>query len=518
MIKTLTARDRLRLIAAAAICLRLQLTTLASRFPFIEGGGAAAMALHRWLLPLAGLGSAIALLFWLGTRKQSSSQLLELGSAFLVLQTFVFCLADYRLVLSPSELRGLPIATVWMLVLPMLPSHGRAIVLTGASAALSGPVAMMLLRALGCPVPPPAAVLTFYWPLILAASLASTAAWLLYRDAHPRRSLEVGDYRLEQKIGAGGMGEIWLARHATLVRPAAVKLISPKVSGKLSSDRLERLLTEFELEAQTTAALRSPHTVQLYDFGRTRDGRLYYAMELLGGMDLECLVENHGAQPAGRVIHILRQVCRSLAEAHAVGLIHGDVKSANLQLLIHGGEYDFVKVLDFGLAKDRRAGERASEAVGVRGTAAYLAPEIIKGQVSDERADLYALGCVAYELLTGELVFGAMTEPEMLQAQVLDTPVPPSKRARVAVPAELERLVMRLLSKEPTRRPYSAEQLLSALDALASESPWTARDAERWWRDRLPEEVARASTRTPPVVRPAREHPRIEEPITVSER
>ncbi|MFT3838441.1 MAG: serine/threonine-protein kinase [Myxococcaceae bacterium] len=516
--KALSAHDRLRLIAAAAICLRLQLTTLASRFPFIEGGGAAAMALHRWLLPLIGLGSAVALLAWLGTRKPTGKQLIEIGSAFLVLQTFVFCLADYRLVLSPSELRGLPIATMWMLAFPLLPSNGRATLITGLCAAVSGPLAMLSLRALGSPVPAFGAVLSFYWPLILGASFAATATWLLYRDTTPRKAAEVGDYHLEHKIGAGGMGEIWLARHSSLVRPAAVKLISPKISGKLSRERLERLFQEFELEAQTTAALRSPHTVQLYDFGRTKDGRLYYAMELLGGLDLERLVENHGPQPAGRVISILRQVCRSLAEAHAVGLIHGDVKSANLQLLIHGGEYDFVKVLDFGLAKDRRAGERAAEANTVRGTAAYLAPEIIKGTLSDERADLYALGCVAYELLTGELVFGAMTEPEMLQAQVLDTPVPPSKRARVAVPAELERLVMRLLSKEPTRRPYSAEQLLTQLDALASESPWTARDAERWWRDRLPEEVTRAQLRNPPVVKPARELPVIEQSITVSER
>lgn len=280
----------------------------------------------------------------------------------------------------------------------------------------------------------------------------------------------VGMYELESPIAQGGMGEVWRAKHQLLTRPAAIKLIKPQAndSGELEIDPIS--VQRFEREAQVTASLRSPHTVQLYDFGVTKSGTFYYVMELLEGTDLETLVREHGPLEPARVVRVLEQTLDSLAEAHAHGLVHRDIKPANLHLSKRGLENDFVKVLDFGLVKLGRgdAGNRSlSRADRITGTPAYLAPELVTGQGSvDGRADLYALGCVAYYLLTGTLVFEGDSAMQIAIAHALETPVPPSQRVARELPKDLERVVMACLEKDPERRPRTALELLETLRAL----------------------------------------------------
>lgn len=248
-------------------------------------------------------------------------------------------------------------------------------------------------------------------------------------------------------------------------------------------------LGRFEREAQATAALTSPHTIRIFDFGRTVDNTFYYVMELLDGRDLETLVREFGPLPPSRAMHILRQVCRSLAEAHARGLIHRDVKPANIYVCRMGLEYDFVKVLDFGLVKleDRSRTPTLLTSPVTVGTPAYMAPEVIIGNGDvDRRVDVYALGCVAYYLLTGERVFDAPALMPLLMQHVRDEPIAPSLRTEQPIPRELDELVLACLQKDPGRRPADAEALLRMIPACRTD-PWDEDAARRWWEVHLPQ-------------------------------
>jgi serine/threonine-protein kinase len=272
------------------------------------------------------------------------------------------------------------------------------------------------------------------------------------------------------------MGEVYKARHAMLRRPTAVKLLPPEEGGE---SRLER----FEREVQLTSRLTHPNTVSIFDYGRTPDGVLYYAMEYLDGISLEDLVAGDGPQPPARVVHVLRQVCGSLEEAHAIGLIHRDVKPANVILCERGGVPDVAKVFDFGLVKELQSGE--AEALTrenvITGTPLYLAPEsILSSDAVDARADIYAVGAVGYFLLTGRPVFDGRTLVEVCGHHLHTTPVPPSQRLGAPLPAGLEDVLLRCLEKDPGRRPRTARELGEAL-AAAGAGSWTAEDARAWW-------------------------------------
>jgi serine/threonine-protein kinase len=325
---------------------------------------------------------------------------------------------------------------------------------------------------------------------VAVATVASHVIYGLRRQVAAAR--DVGSYTLEQKLGSGGMGEVWRANHRMLIRPAAIKIVNAVALGSAPGGP-DVLLRRFEREARATAALRSPHTVQLYDFGVSDDGRLYYAMELLEGLDLETLVRRFGPVPAERAIHIAIQVCQSLAEAHRAGLVHRDIKPANLFVQRHGADRDFVKVLDFGLVKlgDKRgAGHDALDLTAsgtITGTPAYMAPEFVLGHGEDHRADLYALGCVLYYLLTGETVFSGDTPMQMMFDHVQATPVPPSQRTTQPVPAALEQLILALLAKDPAQRPQSATELREQLARIEVAKQWTTQRADRWWQLYLPE-------------------------------
>ena len=294
----------------------------------------------------------------------------------------------------------------------------------------------------------------------------------------------LGLYRLMEKLGEGGMGEVWRARHQLLARPCAVKVIRPD---RLVDSNREKTLERFRREAKAVARLSSPNTVRLYDFGVTETGSIYFVMELLEGLDIAALVQRFGPMPAERVIDVLRQACRSLGEAHASGLLHRDIKPHNLQLCHLGLEFDVVKVLDFGLVKSLREGSADLTADDVvTGTPAYMPPERVQGGVADERSDIYALGCVAYWMLTGQTVFTGDPMAMMLH-HVRTPPQPPSKSARTAVPERLDQIVLACLAKFPEQRPSSAIALWQQLGEVKVTNPWTAERAESWWREQLPD-------------------------------
>src|SRR5262249_20741119 len=260
---------------------------------------------------------------------------------------------------------------------------------------------------------------------------------------------QIGQYKLEQKLGAGGMGVVYRGQHAMLRRPTAIKM--------LDVDRVnEASIQRFEREVQITSQLNSPNTVAIYDYGRTPEGVFYYAMEYLDGIDLQKLVERYGPQPVPRVIHILQQVCNSLHEAHSLGLVHRDIKPPNIMLTRRGGEPDVVKVLDFGLVKalDEQKQSGMTDQRGLTGTPLYMSPEAIQlpGSV-DARSDLYAVGAVAYFMLTGQPVFKADSVVDLCQKHVAEPPLPPSDLAQKTFPAALESALLSCLEKSRAQRP-----------------------------------------------------------------
>lgn len=321
------------------------------------------------------------------------------------------------------------------------------------------------------------------WSIVVAMAVAfSHTVHGLRRAVSDIKRL--GQYTLEKKLGEGGMGVVYRASHAMLRRPTAIKLLLPDRAGKAA-------LLRFEREVRRTAMLTHPNTVTVFDYGRTTDGVFYYAMELLEGASLDEIVEVDGPQPAERVIHLLTQAAASLAEAHDAGLIHRDVKPANILVVDRGGISDLVKVVDFGLVKDigKVNGEASAEpaltmANSITGTPLYMAPEtVITPESVDARADLYALGAVGYWLLTGTHVFNGTSVVEVCAHHLHSAPEPPSMRLRASVPADLEAVILACLAKLPEERPASAHALRERLAACATAGAWTNKHAAAWWAD-----------------------------------
>ncbi|MEC8506230.1 MAG: serine/threonine protein kinase [Planctomycetota bacterium] len=288
---------------------------------------------------------------------------------------------------------------------------------------------------------------------------------------------QLGQYKLEEKLGAGAMGVVYKAYHAMLRRPTAVKL--------LDIDRVnETSISRFEREVQITCQLNHPNTVAIFDFGRTPEGIFYYAMEYLDGIDLQTLIEQYGPQEEKRVIHILQQICGSLYEAHKQGLVHRDIKPANTMLNRRGFEPDVVKVLDFGLVKalDEERHANSTSAGSLTGTPQYMSPESIQNPTSvDARADIYAVGAVGYYLLTGKPVFPEKSVVELCNMHVNEVPQPPSERLGKPVSKELEHALMSCLEKSRAKRPQTARDLADLLSKSPEASLWSTEDADRWW-------------------------------------
>ena len=441
----------------------------------------------------ASIGVAFGFAAWARYGNLSPRAGIRLGLAFEVVGAFGIGLGTMYLPWSPDFLPvGISWICVWIVVYPIVvPAPPRRAFFAATLAALSGPASIAFyVFVVGNPNPD-----LFFWlmatiPNLICVELGWFGARTVYRMGQALdRAQQMGSYHLERLLGAGGMGEVWLASHRMLARPAAIKLIRPEVLG--DGTRAGQALQRFEREARVISALSSPHTVVLYDFGSTeRDGSLYYVMELLYGLDLQALVARFGPLDPARAVFILRQICLSLAEAHEAGLVHRDVKPANVFLARQGMELDFVKVLDFGLARAVR-----QESVTVTrdhvavGTPAFMSPEAARGRPLDHRTDLYAVGCVGYWLLTGVLVFRGESPIDVLSQHIQAKAEPPSAHAELPIPPELDALILDCLAKDPADRPANAQQILARLDAIAFPAPWNQERARAWWKQHIPEHL-----------------------------
>ena len=479
--------ERLRsTYVSSAVLLSVYSTTVFALWPL----AAPAPAWRTALPPLAAaIGLSLVMLLVSRIPRIRHEVAYELGYVFLFALSLL--LGAFRHLGAPdpaSLVRHLsPVALPILAFGALIPATPRRALIAYIGAAAMDPLTLVLVDAHAPGLVAKAAV-AFASPLV-----AALAAYAISRVAHRLsegivKAREVGSYRLVERLGVGGMAEVWRAEHRMLARPAAVKLIRPVVLNEHGPVDTQRLLRLFLREARATASLSSPHTISVYDFGITREGAFYYVMELLDGIDLQSLVTRFGAQPSERTAHFLAEACQSLSEAHEKNFVHRDVKPANLFTCQLGGDYDFVKVLDFGLVLDRHpTPEELEDEKRFVGTPAVMAPEMVRFHAPvDWRADIYALGCVGYFLLTGKRVFEAETRHDMLVMHAHQKPIPPSKRVeKLVIHAELEALVMQCLEKNPNRRPQSARELRENLLALEFDPPWGEERARLWWKSNL---------------------------------
>ena len=448
---------------------------------------------------------AVVVGFFAATSDASSQRKADVGIVMMLVNAGAIAALNTWAIPPPARLPAayLSWTTILILVYSMVASHTpRRMLAVALIAATFDPLALWFANLRGVTTPSASEILVMVWPNYSCAVVAMLPSRVLHRFGRKLRDAQaLGSYHLVELLGRGGMGEVWRAEHELLARQAAIKLVRPELLGARSDVDAQSLIRRFEREAQATAALSSPHTINLFDFGATNDGSFYYVMELLSGRDLESLVREFGPVPASRAVYILRQVCHSLADAHARGFVHRDVKPANIYVCRLGLEFDFVKVLDFGLVKVKdRANDMQTLATmdqTTSGTPAYMAPETILGDAEvDRRADVYALGCVAYYLLTGQLVFEADTPMKMFVQHLQSEPIPPSQRSELPIPPELDAFVLACLQKDPNKRPQSARNLFEMASACCADG-WTNRHAQTWWEAHLPELTRDASITIP---------------------
>jgi serine/threonine-protein kinase len=445
------------------------------------------------LFDLVGAISIVASLglFWYTRGERSPRRLLNLGLIYQLLIALSIGVLDW----AYNPPMGVSWIAIIILLFPaIIPSTPRKTLVTALLAASMDPVGALFWKTAGQEIPGVEYVFINAIPNYLCAAIAPLIAMVITGlGREVRRAREMGSYVLGDRIGAGGMGEVWQATHRFLARPAAIKLIKPDVLSAMTKEQGDVLVQRFRREARAAANLRSPHTIQLYDFGVASDGTFYYVMELLNGMDLQTLVATHGPLPPARVIYLLQQACESMAEAHERGLVHRDIKPGNIQVCRMGQYSDWVKVLDFGLVKSHvsevhEPGLTAPHTV--TGTPAYLSPESALGEAVDQRTDIYALGCVAYWMLTGRYVFTGDSAMQIVARHVSSVPVPPSRYSTFDISPALDNLVLACLKKEPSQRPATARELCDRLGQCEVETDWTREDARRWWEIRMKPEDA----------------------------
>jgi serine/threonine-protein kinase len=445
------------------------------------------LALFDYVLDGIFIASSFILYYLIRTERYAPKVLLNLGYGWAMVGCFALGVVVNGMPLPETPSMDWSPIAVWAVVFSVvLPARTGKVVLMATLIVAMDPLSLLTLIASGRIPAPPAITAARFVPHVVAVVLAALVSRIVYRlGVQATEALEMGSYRLETMLGRGGMGEVWRAQHRLLARPAAVKLMHPEVLGGDAPNQ-QTGLKRFEREAQATALLRSPHTIQLYDFGVADDGTFYYVMELLEGFDVETIVKRFGPVPAERAIFFLQQICESLGEAHEMGFIHRDIKPGNVYVCRYGREVDFIKVLDFGLVKERGEAESglgeltAEDAVS--GTPGYMAPEQILGdRPTDVRADIYALGCLAYWLVTGELVFRGATAMDTVVQHVREQPVPPSQRTELDIPVSLEQVILRCLEKDPDDRPQTVDELSQLLGACEVKTPWTGEGARDWW-------------------------------------
>jgi serine/threonine-protein kinase len=385
-----------------------------------------------------------------------------------------------------GHIGGVSWTGVWVITFSILfPATTLTTLGVAVVAASVRPVLLWVVIMRGAAVPDLAVALQFIAPTYICVIIAVIAARTLHSlGRQVQAAHQMGSYHLIHKLGEGGMGEVWTAEHRFLARRAAIKLVRDR-GDRESSVQAKR----FEREVQATAQLQSPNTIHVYDYGISDDGTFYYVMELLDGLDLQDLVRDHGPMPAPRVIHLLRQACHSLSEAHERGLVHRDVKPANMFVCRAGQDFDVLKVLDFGLVKGPGGkwddDQMLTQAGSFYGTPAYASPEMARGErdAVDAKSDLYSLGCVAFWMLTGRTVFEAENAMGILVKHNTKMPEPTSRYSRSRVPEELDRLILQCLAKEKDDRPASAGVLMAAFDSLRVSYPWSQDAARQWWED-----------------------------------
>jgi serine/threonine-protein kinase len=451
----------------------------------------------HWGPGAAAIAIALLMAAFTFSANVAAPTMVNVGLAFEIVSSYGIALAEF---IDPRRLdtigwMGLSWVAVWTLffaiVIPTRPRKAVLVTLVSVSSVPTVVGFMIVTRRTTLNPDPAVFFFSAVFPYLLVSILTFVGARVVYGLGKAvTEARELGSYRLVERLGQGGMGEVWRARHRLLARSAAIKLIRPRASGDVA--RSEEAIRRFEREAQVTAGLTSPHTVHLFDFGVSDDGGFYYVMELLDGLDLETLVRRHGPLRAERVVYLLRQVCHSLAEASSYGLVHRDIKPANLFVCRYGGEYDFVKVLDFGIVKRTHevietGALDLTRADVLPGTPAYLAPEQALGDHGvDGRTDIYAVGCVAYFLLTGQTVFVGDTAMAVVLHHVQSTPSRPSQVSELPIPPELDALVFACLAKSPSDRPQSAKELARRLTQIPGLQPWTEERAEEWWQAHEP--------------------------------
>lgn len=462
-------------------------------------GEAAGLINIRGGIAAASIAMGMAVFVYAKRPDIPAARILNLGLAFEVVGSLgiaasefwgVFPVLDDESLMSGFV--GIPWECVWIIGFPLVaPNTPKRILAASLAAASAGPVIILVSVAFGEPAPSaaPMEVAGFF---LFTTYVCAGIAYMVSRNvarfgARLQRARDIGSYHLIQRLSHGGMGEVWVARHRMLARPAAIKLIRPEVLGASEESRTTAV-KRFEREAKATARLTSPHTVVVYDFGTTVQGSFYYAMELLNGIDLDSLVERYGPLEPARAVFFLSQICDSIQEAHGAGLIHRDVKPANILACRVGNQHDFVKVLDFGLVKTPEAKDRATQLTGeiITGTPAYMAPEQAT-DVShvDHRTDIYALGCVMYWLITGHQVFTNDNPMSTIADHITSQPVIPSSRAEADIPPAMDRLILDCLEKRPRARPQSVAEVQSGLTGLVPD-PWTSARADTWWDRHVP--------------------------------
>ena len=447
----------------------------------------------QWGPSVIAISAALLVAAVIRSARLPLSAAMNIGLAFEIAGSYGIAAAEYA---DPMALEmhrgmmGLSWVAVWtVLFTVVVPTSPRRAVWAALASVSSVPVIIGSLIATGATslrLDPGQFFFGLVFPYLLVVGMAYVGARVVYNlGTEVKRARELGSYRLEEKLGEGGMGEVWRARHRMLARPAAIKLIRPSAAGDGRAGVSEEAVRRFEREAQVIARLRSPHTVELFDFGIAADGAFYYVMELLDGLDADALLRRFGPVPPERAIYLLRQVCHSLSEAESCGLVHRDIKPANIFLCRYGEDYDFVKVLDFGIvrgATDAGGGTPATTLENaVPGTPAFMAPEQALGTPVDARADIYAAGCVAYWLLTGKYVFTSETPMGLLLQHAQRIPVPPSTQTDQPIPGALEELVLSCLAKDPADRPQSARELSRRLSEVACPGDWTQDRSREWW-------------------------------------
>lgn len=429
--------------------------------------------------------AALAFAIWLGLRSRPLAMRTLLGiDVLLVGVTLVTTLGIYALAYDDS-LPAFPGLIALFLVLRALivPSTVRRTLLVSIPA----PIGLLIIQVSyghmyawpNTHMPHDFFIAHAVWyqaTLWIAVGMAAIASWINFSlRVEAWKAKEMDQYLIEGRLGEGGMGEVFRARHALMRRPTAIKLIRPELAGV-------RNLQRFEREVRNTSRLTHPNTIRIFDYGRTPDGIFFYAMELIEGADLERIVERTGPMPAARVIHVLHQACGALHEAHVKGLIHRDVKPSNLLLATQGLNRDVVKVMDFGLVKDTTADATLTQADEICGSPHTIPPEALTGRQITAQSDIYSLGAVGCYLLTGKPIFDARTVIEFATAHLHQEPIAPSSQAD-GVPADLETVLLACLAKDPEDRPRDATALAAQLAACADSEGWTGEHADAWWAE-----------------------------------